>query len=320
MKKIAVLSGGVSSERVISIKTAKQLSEALDKNKFKTYIADIGKTSWNIIFNDNKYAIDKNDFSVIINGEKLKFDYALIAIHGTLGEDGLLQAYFNMMGIPYSGCDVLTSAVCFNKNFCKQYLRPYNITMAKSIMIKAGQDYDEKQIIDYLGLPVFVKPNTAGSSFGISKVKDINDLNKAIKNAFTEDSFVMIESFIDGTEVSCGVFKSSKKQYVFPLTEIDTKNEFFDYEAKYTPGVTDEITPARISDEMTMKVQKIASEVYDILNCKGLVRIDFIITNNIPHLLEVNTVPGMSAESIVPQQIRAAGYTVSQILTEMILD
>jgi D-alanine-D-alanine ligase len=320
MKKIAVLSGGVSSERVISIKTAKQLSEALDKNLFKAYIADIGKTSWNIIFNDNKYAIDKNDFSVIINGEKLKFDYALIAIHGTLGEDGLLQAYFNMMGIPYSGCDVLTSAVCFNKNFCKQYLRPYNITMAKSIMIKAGQDYDEKQIIDYLGLPVFVKPNTAGSSFGISKVKDINDLNKAIKNAFTEDSFVMIESFIDGTEVSCGVFKSSKKQYVFPLTEIDTKNEFFDYEAKYTPGVTDEITPARISDEMTMKVQKIASEVYDILNCKGLVRIDFIITNNIPHLLEVNTVPGMSAESIVPQQIRAAGYTVSQILTEMILD
>jgi D-alanine-D-alanine ligase len=320
MKKIAVLSGGVSSERVISIKTAKQLSEALDKNLFKAYIADIGKTSWNIIFNDNKYAIDKNDFSVIINGEKLKFDYALIAIHGTLGEDGLLQAYFNMMGIPYSGCDVLTSAVCFNKNFCKQYLRPYNITMAKSIMIKAGQDYDEKQIIDYLGLPVFVKPNTAGSSFGISKVKDINDLNKAIENAFSEDSFVMVESFIDGIEVSCGVFKSSKKQYVFPLTEIDTKNEFFDYEAKYTPGVTDEITPARISDEMTMKVQKIASEVYDILNCKGLVRIDFIINNNIPHLLEVNTVPGMSAESIVPQQIRAAGYTVSQILTEMILD
>lgn len=320
MKKIAVLSGGVSSERVISIKTAKQLSEALDKNLFQAFLADIGKNSWDILIEDKKYPIDKNDFSAIIEGEKIKFDYALIAIHGTLGEDGLLQAYFNMIGIPYSGCDVLTSAVCFNKNFCKQYLKPYNITMAKSVMIKADQDYDEKQIIDYLGLPVFVKPNTAGSSFGISKVKDIIDLNKAIKNAFTEDSFVMIESFIDGIEVSCGVFKSSKKQYVFPLTEIDTKNEFFDYEAKYTPGVTDEITPARISDEMTSKVQEIASEVYDILNCKGLVRIDFIITNNTPHLLEVNTVPGMSAESIVPQQIRAAGYTVSQILTEMILD
>lgn len=320
MKKIAVLSGGVSSERVISIKTAKQLSEALDKNLFQAFLADIGKNSWDILIEDKKYLIDKNDFSAIIEGEKIKFDYALIAIHGTLGEDGLLQAYFNMIGIPYSGCDVLTSAVCFNKNFCKQYLKPYNITMAKSVMIKADQDYDEKQIIDYLGLPVFVKPNTAGSSFGISKVKDIIDLNKAIKNAFTEDSFVMIESFIDGIEVSCGVFKSSKKQYVFPLTEIDTKNEFFDYEAKYTPGVTDEITPARISDEMTSKVQEIASEVYDILNCKGLVRIDFIITNNTPHLLEVNTVPGMSAESIVPQQIRAAGYTVSQILTEMILD
>lgn len=320
MKKIAVLSGGVSSERVISIKTAKQLSEALDKNLFQAFLADIGKNSWDILIEDKKYPIDKNDFSAIIEGKKIKFDYALIAIHGTLGEDGLLQAYFNMIGIPYSGCDVLTSAVCFNKNFCKQYLKPYNITMAKSVMIKADQDYDEKQIIDYLGLPVFVKPNTAGSSFGISKVKDIIDLNKAIKNAFTEDSFVMIESFIDGIEVSCGVFKSSKKQYVFPLTEIDTKNEFFDYEAKYTPGVTDEITPARISDEMTSKVQEIASEVYDILNCKGLVRIDFIITNNTPHLLEVNTVPGMSAESIVPQQIRAAGYTVSQILTEMILD
>lgn len=320
MKKIAVLSGGVSSERVISIKTAKQLSEALDKNLFQAFLADIGKNSWDILIEDKKYPIDKNDFSAIIEGEKIKFDYALIAIHGTLGEDGLLQAYFNMIGIPYSGCDVLTSAVCFNKNFCKQYLKPYNITMAKSVMIKADQDYDEKQIIDYLGLPVFVKPNTAGSSFGISKVKDIIDLNKAIKNAFTEDSFVMIESFIDGIEVSCGVFKSSKKQYVFPLTEIDTKNEFFDYEAKYTPGVTDEITPARISDEITAKVQEIASEVYDILNCKGLVRIDFIITNNTPHLLEVNTVPGMSAESIVPQQIRAAGYTVSQILTEMILD
>lgn len=320
MKKIAVLSGGVSSERVISIKTAKQLSEALDKNLFQAFLADIGKNSWDILIEDKKYPIDKNDFSAIIEGEKIKFDYALIAIHGTLGEDGLLQAYFNMIGIPYSGCDVLTSAVCFNKNFCKQYLKPYNITMAKSVMIKADQDYDEKQIIDYLGLPVFVKPNTAGSSFGISKVKNIVDLNKAIKNAFTEDSFVMIESFIDGIEVSCGVFKSSKKQYVFPLTEIDTKNEFFDYEAKYTPGVTDEITPARISDEITSKVQEIASEVYDILNCKGLVRIDFIITNNTPHLLEVNTVPGMSAESIVPQQIRAAGHTVSQILTEMILD
>jgi len=320
MKKIAVLSGGVSSERVISIKTAKQLSEALDKNLFQAFLADIGKNSWDILIEDKKYPIDKNDFSAIIEGEKIKFDYALIAIHGTLGEDGWLQAYFNMIGIPYSGCDVLTSAVCFNKNFCKQYLKPYNITMAKSVMIKADQDYDEKQIIDYLGLPVFVKPNTAGSSFGISKVKNIVDLNKAIKNAFTEDSFVMIESFIDGIEVSCGVFKSSKKQYVFPLTEIDTKNEFFDYEAKYTPGVTDEITPARISDEITAKVQEIASEVYDILNCKGLVRIDFIITNNTPHLLEVNTVPGMSAESIVPQQIRAAGYTVSQILTEMILD
>jgi D-alanine-D-alanine ligase len=244
----------------------------------------------------------------------------LIAIHGNLGEDGILQAYFEMMKIPYSGSNMLTSAICFNKNICKQMLIGHDINMAKSITIQKNQEINTEDIVNELGLPLFVKPNTAGSSFGVSKVTQPEQLNLAIENAFAEDNQIIIESFISGTEVSCGIFKSTNNTYVFPITEIDTKNEFFDFEAKYTPGVTDEITPARISDEMSDAVKTNALKIYTILKCKGIARIDFIINNNTPCFLEVNTVPGMSTESIVPQQIRAAGYTVSSILTELIND
>lgn len=320
MKHIAILAGGVTSERVISVKTAQELSNSLDKKRYTPYIVDVNENTWEVEIDNTIYQVNRDDFSIKTTASNIHFDFALIAIHGRLGEDGLLQAYFEMLGIPYSGCNVLTSALCFDKNMCKDFLQNKQIDMANSEMITPDTEYNINNIEKILGMPLFVKPNTAGSSFGITRVNRKEELEDAIKKAFTEDKQVIVESFIEGTEVSCGVFKSKKKAYVFPITEIDTKNEFFDFEAKYTPGITNEITPARISTELSQKVQTLSSSIYDMLQCKGIVRIDYIIKNNIPYFLEVNTVPGMSTESIIPQQIRAAGYTLSDILNEVIED
>jgi len=317
MKNVAVMAGGYSSERVISVKSAAQVHKWLDPKKYNAYIIDVNREKW-FLASHPEVKVDMNDFSIVFQGEKICFDFAYIIIHGSPGEDGLLQGYFETMGIPHSTCDTLSGALTFNKYFCKVYLSKFGITTAKSLWLKKGSKYNSDAIIKELGLPVFVKPNNGGSSFGTSKVKEISSLSNAIEEAFKEDTQVIIEEFISGREITCGVFKSSSETILFPPTEIITTREFFDYEAKYLPGVTKEITPAEIPPELTAECHKICSEIYDLLNCKGIVRIDFIIKDNVLYFLEINTVPGMSEFSIIPQQSQKYGIEVRDLLTKVI--
>lgn len=316
-KNIAIIAGGDSSEFVVSVKSAAMALEKIDPVKFNGYIITMKNGTWKA---KDKYDVDKNDFSFIENGQKIITNCAFIMIHGTPGEDGKLQGYFDMIGIPYTTCGVLSSALTFNKLFTKEFLKNYHITSAKYVFIKKGDKYDENSIARELGLPCFVKPNNAGSSFGITKVKNVNELSKAIEHAFSEDDSVLIEEYLEGIELTCGLLKTSKKNYIWPITEIVSKNEFFDYEAKYTTGMADEITPARVTDKLTRECQELSSRIYDILDCRGIVRVDFIYTRDRFYLLEVNTVPGMSPNSIVPQQIRAGGYTETEIFTALLED
>ncbi|MGM0650454.1 MAG: D-alanine--D-alanine ligase, partial [Bacteroidota bacterium] len=314
---VAIMAGGPSSERVISLQTAENIANSLPKEKYSPYIIDVNGPAW--IYNldkPNETPVDKNDFSLTLDSKKIQFDIAVIAIHGKQGEDGMLQGYFECMHIPYSTSGILCSALTFNKIRCKSFLGKYNIPMARELIFNKTDDINPKDIVSKLGLPLFVKPNTAGSSFGITKVYKTEDIPAAVKHAFTEDKTVIIESFLDGIEVSCGILKTANHSWVFELTEIDTKRDFFDYDAKYTPELTDEITPARIPKSESDAVKANASFIYDILNCRGIVRIDFIIKDSIPHFLEVNTIPGLSKNSIVPKQIRQAGLTEAQVLDE----
>ena len=239
-------------------------------------------------------------------------------IHGTPGEDGILQGYFDMLGIPYSSCGVQSSALTFNKNFCNKYLRSYDIQMARSLRLVAGEKWNPEEVVRELSLPLFVKPSAGGSSFGVTKVKKEEELAAAVDKALKESPEVLIEQFIEGKEFTCGVVKIGDKKIILPVTEVIPKNEFFDYEAKYTPGMTEEITPARISETLTKKVQSLSSEIYDLCNCKGIVRVDYILKGEIFYFLEINTVPGMTATSFIPQQIRAAGLNLTNLLTEII--
>ncbi|MDA3819115.1 MAG: D-alanine--D-alanine ligase [Candidatus Delongbacteria bacterium] len=317
----AIMAGGPSSERVISLQTAENIANSLPKEKYSPYIIDVKGPAW--IYNPgkpNETPVDKNEFSLTLDGKKIQFDVAVIAIHGKQGEDGTLQGYFETMSIPYSTSGVLCSALTFDKIKCKAFISNYNIPMAPEMVFKKGDKIKPLDIVSQLGLPLFVKPNTAGSSFGITKVYDTDKITEAINHAFTEDDTVIIESFIEGVEVSCGLLKTGKHGRVFEPTEIDTKRDFFDYDAKYTPELTDEITPARIPQSESDAVKSMASMIYDKLNCRGIVRIDFIIKDSIPHFLEVNTIPGLSKNSIVPKQIRHAGLTESQVLDEAIAD
>lgn len=320
MTTIAIMAGGNSSERKISLKTAQQILESIDKSRFTPVIVDVKGTRWMAIVDGEKYPIDKNTFSFQRKNRRIRFRFAWIAIHGTPGENGMLQGYLDCLNIPYSSCSTLVSALTFDKHMCKMYLQHFDIHMAKSILVREGDNVDAEQIAEQLGLPLFVKPNTSGSSFGVSKVKKSEDIVTALKKAFAEDKEVIVEAFISGTEVSCGVFKSKKASYVLPVTEIVSPNEFFDYHAKYFSKKTQEITPARISDELTKLVQQYTSEVYDALHCHGIVRVDFIISNNIPYFLEINSVPGMSRESIIPKQLRTAGIDITSFLSEVIDD
>ncbi len=320
MKTIAILAGGNSSERKISLKTAYQIFENIDKSKYTPYVVDVKGKKWDVLLDGKRFPVDKNTFTCKKGRKTLRFDFAWIAIHGTPGENGQMQGYLDMMQIPYSSCDLLVSALTFNKHACKEYLQNSGVAMAKSVLVKQGEPIDYNSIVNHLQLPVFVKPNTSGSSFGVSKVKQAEELPVAIENAFCEDHEVIIESFIKGTEVSCGVFKSKSKSYVLPVTEIVSPNEFFDYHAKYFSKETQEITPARISEEITQKVQYFTSLVYDRLRCKGIVRVDFIIQDGTPYFLELNSVPGMSRESIIPRQLRTAGIAISDFLSEVIED
>ena len=316
-KNVAIIWGGYSSEKEVSKKSAQGISSFIDKEKYNVYSVKIDNDSWEVEKNGQIYSIDKNDFSFISNGWSTKFDFAYITIHGTPGEDGTLQGYFDMLQIPYSNCGVLASAITFNKFTCNNYLKSFGINVANSIVLRKENEINSKQIIDRLGLPVFVKPNMGGSSFATTKVKRIENIENAVNEAFEEANEVIIESFIAGTEVTCGCLKTDKGLTILPLTEVVTKNEFFDYNAKYN-GEVEEITPARISNEMTEKIKFLTSQIYDYINAKGIIRVDYIISNEMPVLLEVNTTPGMTSTSFIPQQIRAAKLDIKEVLTNII--
>ncbi len=320
MRTIAIVAGGNSSEYPVSVRSAQGVATAL-KGKYETYIITIRGTDW--YWEDPKgrlFSIDKNDFTLVLDDQRIRFDAAFISIHGNPGENGLLQGYFDMTGIPYTSCDAFVSALTFNKQACKLYLNEYGIPMTGGLLIRKGQKYDAASIVKQIGLPCFVKPNASGSSFGVSKVKEVGDFDAAVGNAFAEGHEVLVESFMKGTEVACGVVRTKQKKIIMPVTEVVPKKEFFDYEAKYTEGLSDEITPARMPAEVTERIQELSSEIYDILGCRGIVRVDFIVTEDGPQFLEINTIPGMTPESIIPQQAAVFGISQTDLYSMVIED
>lgn len=318
-KKIAIVAGGDQSELEVSLRSAAGLYSFIDKEKYDLYIVTIVGTNWEVECEGKKYAIDKNDFSFTDNqGNKTRFDFAYITIHGVPGEDGKLQGYFDLLRIPYSCCGVLAAALTFNKFFCNKFLNEFNVPSAKSILLNKGDKVDEQAIEEQLGMPIFVKPNGGGSSYGTSKVKSKEGIQVAVKAALVESDQVIIESFMQGTEITCGIYKTKEKTVVFPITEVVSKNEFFDTDAKYN-GAVEEITPARLSKVVTDRVQRLTSMIYDYIGAKGIIRVDYIITEGDKiNLLEVNTTPGMTATSFIPQQVRAAGLDIKDVMTDII--
>lgn len=316
---IAIVAGGDSSEVVVSLKSAAGLLSFMDQDKYQVYQVTLTKEAWVVNIEENEQIeINRSDFSFIYQGKKIKFDFAYITIHGTPGEDGILQGYFDLIGVPYSTCGVLASALTFNKFTCNQYLKSFGVKVSESVLLRSGQTISTDEVEKKTGFPCFVKPNVGGSSFGVTKVKSEEDVQPAIERAFKEGNEVMIEAFMQGTEITCGIYKTKGKSVVLPITEVVPYNEFFDFDAKYK-GQVEEITPARISSELTKRVQKLTSAIYDILGCKGIIRIDYIITEgDMINLLEVNTTPGMTTTSFIPQQVRAAGLQMKDVLTDII--
>ncbi len=315
-KNIALVAGGYSGEYVISVQSAAVIEAQLDSSKYNVYKIAVTREGWTHTgANGTTTEVDKNDFSLTLNGSKLRFDAVFIGIHGTPGEDGRLQGYFEMLGIPFTSCGMVTSALTFNKSYCNKTVAALGlVNVSKSVHIFRDQPFDAAAILQQLRLPVFVKPAEGGSSIGMSKVSAAEELPAAIEKAFKEDSQVLIEEFIKGRELTCGLFKTNGAITVLPITEVISSKEFFDYEAKYTPGVSQEITPAQVPDQVTQRVQQTASELYNKLNCRGIVRIDFIweeATDKL-YFLEVNTMPGQSENSLVPQQVRASGRTLQE--------
>ena len=322
MKRIiAIVAGGDSSEHGVSMKSAEGIYSFIDKEKYTLYIIELTRQSWEAILPDgSRSQVDKNDFSFTDNGQKIVPDFAYITIHGTPGENGILQGYFELIGIPYSTCDVLVSALTFSKFTLNQYLKSFGVRIAESMLVHKSHGISDEEVIDKIGLPCFIKPNASGSSFGVTKVKTREQIQPALETAFKESDDVMIEALMDGTELANGCYRAKGRTVVLPITEVVSKNEFFDFNAKYNGEVT-EITPARLSPELTARVQKLTSAIYDILGCKGLVRVDYIITEGEKiNMLEVNTTPGMTATSFIPQQVRAAGLDIKDVMTEIIED
>jgi len=320
-KNIAVVYGGDSSEYVVSVQSGKNVYQSIDQDLFQPWMVELRGLEWKVVVGGEKVAdVDKRDFSFTLDSRCIRFDYAYIIIHGTPGEDGILQGYFDLLKIPYSSCGVHASSLTFNKYFCSNYLRNFGIPMAKSVLVKKGQYKDISGLVNETGLPAFVKPNAGGSSFGVTKVKSTQALGLAIEKAWEENSDALVEEFIDGKEFTCGLVKLKDQEFIFPVTEVVPRNEFFDYEAKYTKGMTDEITPARISPELTHDIQQLASGIYDLCSCEGIVRIDFILKEGRFYFLEVNTTPGMTATSFIPQQIAAMGKDLKGMLTQIIQD
>jgi len=321
-KKVALVTGGLSSEAQISYKSAQTVLNAVDKNKYEVYLIDVHPTGW---WYENQageeVAVEKSDFSIVEDGTKINFDLALMCIHGTPGEDGKMQGYFDLIGLPYTSCNTATSSLTFNKRYTVAVAGFGGVNVAKSLHIFIDQPLTVAQILAELKLPLFVKPNNGGSSFGISKVNTENELAPALEKAFKEDKEVLVEEFISGREFTIGVFKTKGLTTVLPITEIKTENEFFDFAAKYE-GKSEEITPAQITDNMLIGLTAAAKKVYAIFNCNGVVRIDFIYNENLQkaYLLEVNTVPGQSEASIIPQQVKAMGWSLTDFYGTIIED
>lgn len=318
MKNIAIIMGGYSSEYKISLTSGNVVYETLDRSKYTPYRIHIFKNKW-VYVNDeaDEFPIDKNDFSINIDSFKITFDCVFNAIHGSPGEDGFMQSYLELLEIPHTSCNMYQAAITFNKRDCLSVLKPYGIKTAESYFLNLGDTINETDIVAKVGLPCFVKANKAGSSFGVSKVHKQEDLQNAIKVAFKEDDEIIIESFLDGIEVSVGVITYKGKTKVLPITEIVSENDFFDYEAKYE-GKSQEITPARLTKEQENKVNKEAKKVYEVLKMKGFSRSEFIFKDGDPHLLEMNTIPGLTKASILPQQAAVAGISLADLFDNAI--
>lgn len=309
--------GGFSSEFDISIKSGMVAFNNISTEKYNTYKVVISKKEWFVDFKNQKIPIDKNDFSFVYNGNKISFDIVYNAIHGSPGEDGKMSAYLSMLSIPHNTCDHFESALAFNKRECISVVRQYGVIAAKSVFLTHGDIYNETDIITKIGLPCMVKPNRAGSSFGISKINNVADLGKGIKEAFSFDNQIMIEEFIEGTEVTVGIIPYKGELKILPITEIVSYGDFFDYKAKYE-GNSEEITPARISDKDKIIVEKVALNVYKSLNIKGFSRAEYIIKNGVPYFIEINTIPGLTEASILPQQAKSAGISLSKLFDSSI--
>ena len=331
-RNIAIIAGGDSSEYEVSLRSAAGIESFLaDQKQYTTTIVLLRGNDWKAKVSDSEWAeIDKNDFSYTYNGVKHTFDFAYITIHGTPGENGVLQGYLDMIGLPYSCCGVLAAAMTFNKYTCNHYLKGFGVKVAESVLLRKAKgerlEVKGEEIIEQVGLPCFIKTNVGGSSFGVTKVKTLEEVEPAIKKAFAEGDEVICEAFMKGIEITCGAYKTKNKAVAFPITEVVTSNEFFDYDAKYN-GQVDEITPARIPDEVRDAVQAMTLKIYDILGCKGIIRVDYILTGDKAkgerleiNLLEVNTTPGMTATSFIPQQVRAAGLNIGEVLSEIVED
>ena len=319
-KKIALVTGGYSGESVISYKSAEAILPNIDAQKWDCYVVDIHPSGWFYkTGTGDKVMVDKNDFSITVNKNKIIFDAVLVGLHGTPGEDGKLQGYFDCLGIPYTSCDAATSALTFNKRYTVAVASFAGMNVAKSLLLFKNAVISPTDISGLLSLPVFVKPNNGGSSIGMSKVNVAADLENALCKAFNEDDQVLVEEFIKGREFTIGVFRSKGEVIALPITEIISKKEFFDYEAKYE-GASDEITPAQVDESIAIKIRGDARKLYEIFNCKGIVRIDFIYDEKLgePVLLEINTVPGQSAASLVPQQVVAMGWTLKEFYSTLI--
>jgi D-ala D-ala ligase N-terminal domain protein len=318
VRNIALLTGGDSSEWQIALQGAENIGSALDRSRYTPYTIVLRNGHWTYTAPDGtKSELDRNDFTLPVAGRKIKLDYALIVIHGTPGEDGRLQGYLDMMGIPYSSCGFVSSVLTFDKAACKRAVAGSGIHLAKEILLNKTSEIDPAAIIAELGLPLFVKPNASGSSFGVTKVKKQNELLPAITEAFKESDQVLMEEFIEGREISCGVMIAGGKEYIFPITELVCQSEFFDYKAKYQ-GFSNEITPADLPEAIRKEVNRLTLIAYKRLNCRGVVRIDFIVKGETPYMIEINTIPGMSSHSIIPQQAAAMGMSLTELFNLII--
>ncbi|RGU38095.1 D-alanine--D-alanine ligase [Alistipes indistinctus] len=318
VRNIALLTGGDSSEWQIALQGAENIGNALDRSRYTPYTIVLRNGHWTYTAPDGtKSELDRNDFTLPVADRKIKLDYALIVIHGTPGEDGRLQGYLDMMGIPYSSCGFVSSVLTFDKAACKRAVAGSGIHLAKEILLNKTSEIDPAAIVAELGLPLFVKPNASGSSFGVTKVKKQNELLPAITEALKESDQVLMEEFIEGREISCGVMIAGGKEYIFPITELVCQSEFFDYKAKYQ-GFSNEITPADLPEAIRKEVNRLTLIAYKRLNCRGVVRIDFIVKGETPYMIEINTIPGMSSHSIIPQQAAAMGMSLTELFNLII--